>query len=130
MQNARLDDSQAGIKIAGRNINNLRHTDDTSVITESKEELKSLSMKVKEENEKAGKTQHSKNKDHGIWSCNFMAQRRVNVEIVKGFLFLGSKITVDDDYSHKIKRLLLLRRKAMTNLDSILKNKDITCKGL
>ena len=83
-------------------------------------------MKVKEENEKAGKTQHSKNKDHGIWSCNFMAQRRVKVEIVIGFLFLGSKITVDDDYSHKIKRLLLLRRKAMTNLDSILKNKDIT----
>ena len=78
MQNARLDDLQAGIKIAGRNINNLRYTDDTTLITESKEELKRLSMKVKEENEKTGlKFNIQKNKDHGIWSCNFMTNRGV-----------------------------------------------------
>ena len=78
MQNARLDEAQTGIKIAGRNINNLRYTDDTTLITESKEELKRLSMKVKEENEKTGlKFNIQKNKDHGIWSCNFMANRGV-----------------------------------------------------
>ena len=99
----------------------------TTLMAESKGELKSLLMRVKEEIEKVGfKTQHSKNEDHGIWSHHFMANRRGKVETVTDFLFLGSKITVDVDCSHEIKRPLLLARKAMTNLESILKSKAIT----
>ena len=126
MQNAGPDEAQAGIKIAGRNINNLRYTDDITLIAESKEELKSFLMKVKEESEKNWlKTQHSKNEDHGIWSHHFMTNRWETMETGKDFIFLGSKITADGDCSHEIKRCLLLGRKAMTNLDSILKSRDI-----
>jgi len=122
MRNAGPDEAQAGIKIAGRNINNLRYTDDITLIVESKEELKSFLMKVKEESEKNWlKTQHSKNEDHGIWSHHFMANRWETVETGKDFIFLGSKITADGDCSHEIKRRLLLGRKAVTNLNSILK---------
>ena len=110
MRNAGLDMAQAGIKIAGRNINNLRYADDTTLMAESEEKLKSLLMKVKEESGKSWlKIQHSENKDHGIWSHHFM-----------------SKIAADGDSSHEIKRRLLLGRKALTNLDSILKSRDIT----
>jgi len=126
MRNAGPDEAQAGIKIAGRNINNLRYTDDITLIVESKEELKSFLMKVKEESEKNWlKTQHSKNEDHGIWSHHFMANRWETVETGKDFIFLGSKITADGDCSHEIKRRLLLGRKAVTNLNSILKSRDI-----
>ena len=125
MQNAGLDEAQAGIKIAERNINNLRYADDTTLMAESEEELKSLLMKVKEESEK--ETQHSKNEDHGIWSHHFMANRwQIDGETVRDFIFGGSKITLDADCSHEVKRHLLLGRKAMTNLDSILKSRDIT----
>ena len=116
MRNAGQDEAQAGIKTAGRNINNLRYADDTTLVTESEEELKSLLFKVKEESEKVGlklkKLKHSENYDHGIWSHHFMANRWGNS-------FLGSKITADGDCSHEIKRRLLLGRKVMTNLDSI-----------
>ena len=107
-----------GIKIARRNINNLRYADDNTLMAESKEELKSFLMRVKEESEKAGfKTQHKKTKiDHGIWSLHFIANRRGKVEAVTDFIFLGSKITVDGNCSHEIRRPLLLGRKAMTNL--------------
>ena len=116
MWNARLDDSQAGIKIPRRTINNLQYADDTTLMAESKEEWKSLLMRVKEKREKGLKTQYSKNKDHGIWSHYFMANRRgEEMETVTDFILLGSKITVDGDCSHKIKRCLLLERKAMTN---------------
>ena len=126
MQNARLDEGQAGIKISGRNINNLRYTDDITLIAESKEKLKSFLMKVKEESEKNWlKTQHSKNEDHGIWSHHFMTNRWETMETGKDFIFLGSKITADGDCSHEIKRCLLLGRKAVTNLNSILKSRDI-----
>jgi len=122
MWNAGLDEAQAGIKIAGGNTNNLRYADNTTLIAESKEELKSLLMKVKEESEKNGlKIQHSKNEDHDIWSHHFRQLDGEKMEAVTDFIFLGSKITADGDYSHKIKRHLLLGRKAMTNLDSILK---------
>ena len=105
IQNAGLDEAQAGIKITGRNINNLRYADDTTLMAESKEELKSLLMKVKEESEKAGlKLNIKKNKDHGIWSHHFMANRWGKVEAVTDFFLLGSKITVDGDCSHEIKR--------------------------
>ena len=103
MQNTWLDEAQTGIKIARRNINNLRHADDTTLMAES-EELKSLLMRVKEESEKAGlKTQHSKNEDHGIQSHHFMAKRSGKVEQVTDFIFLASKIFVDINCSHEIK---------------------------
>ena len=127
MQNAGLDEAQAVITIAKRNINNLRYTDDTTFMAESKEELKSLLMKVKEVSAKSWlKTQHSKYKNHGIWSHHFKANRWGKVEIVTDFIFMGSKITADNDCNHEIKRRLLLGRKAMINLDSILKSRDIT----
>ena len=124
MRNAGLDETQAGIKIARRNINNLRYADDITLMAESEEELKSLFMKVKEESEKIWfKIQHSENKDHGIQSHHFMANRWGNSG---NFIFLGSKISADGDCSHEITRHLLLGRKAVTNLDSILKSRDIT----
>ena len=126
MWNVRLDEAQAGIKIARRNINNLRYADDTTLVAENKEELKSLLMEVKEEWKSWFKTQHSKTKDHGIQSYPFMANRWGNNGNCDRLYFLGSKITVDGDCSHEIKRCLSLGRKAITNLDSILKNRDIT----
>ena len=127
MQNAGLDEAQAGIKIVRRNINNLRYADDTTIMAEKEEELKSLLMKVKEESEKHWlKTQHSKNKNHGIWSHHFMANRWENSGNSGLLYFGGSKITADGDCSHEMKRRLLLGRKVMTNIDSILKGRDIT----
>ena len=127
MSNAKLDEAQTGIKIAGRNTNNLRYAGNTTLIAESEEELKSLLMKVKEENVKAGlKLNIQKTKimvSSPITSCQIDGEK---VKTVTGFIFWGSKITVDGDCSHEINRYLLLRRKAMTNLDSILKSKDIT----
>ena len=126
MRNAELEAAQGGIKIAGRNINNLRYTDDTTLIAESAEELKSLLLKVKEESEKVGlKLNNQKTKimaSGPIISWEIDGER---VETVSDFIFGGSKITADDDCSHEIKRPLLLGRKVMTNLDSILKSKDI-----
>ena len=127
MRNARLDEAQAGIKIAGRNINNLRYAEDTTLMAETVEEIKSLLMKVKEENEKADlKLKIQKTK---IMASSPITSWQIDgetVETVRDFLFLGSRITGDGDCSHEIKRLLLLGRKAMTNLDSILENRDIT----
>ena len=121
-----MDESQAGIKIAGRYINNLRHADDTTLMAESKEELKSLLMKVKEQSEKAGlKLNIQKTK---IMAPNPITSWQIDgetMETVADFIFLGSKITEDSDCSHKIKRYLLLGRKAMTNLDSVLQSRDI-----
>ena len=127
MQNARLDEAQAGIKNAGRNSNNLRYEDDTTFMSESEEELKSLLMKVKEESKKAD------------WKFNIQKAKIVapgpitswqidgeTMETVTGFIFWGSKITVDGDCSHEIKRHLLLGRKVLTNLDSLLKCRDTT----
>ena len=126
MWNAGLDEAQAGIKIAGRNINNLRYADDTTLMAESKEELKSLLMKVKEESEKVGlKLNIQKTK---IMVTSPITSWQIDGEIVEtvaNFVFLGSKITADGDCSHEIKRRLLLGRKVMTNLDSILKGRDI-----
>ena len=122
MQNAGLDEAQAGIKIAGRNINNLRYADDTTLMAESEEELKSLLMKVKEESEKAGlKPNIQKTKIMASGPITSWQIEEESMETVTDFLFLGSKIPADGDCSHEIKRHLLLRRKAMTNLDSILK---------
>ena len=125
IRNARLDESHLGIRIAGRNNNHLSCADDTTLMTESKEELKSFLMRVKEEREKSWlKTQHSK-----IMAFSPITSWQMNgekMETVIDFIFLGSKITADGDCSHKIKRRLLLGRKAMTNLDSILKSRDIT----
>ena len=127
MQNAGLDEAQAGIKIAKRNINNLRYTDNTTLIGESEEELKNLLMKVKEESEKSWlKTQHSDNEDHGIWSHHLMANRWKTNGNSGRLYVLGLKITADVDCSCEIKRCLLLGRKVMTNLDSIFKSRDIT----
>ena len=127
MQNARLDEAQAGIKIAERNINNLRYADDTTLTAESEEELKNLLMKVKEESEKAAlKLSIQKTK---IMASSPITSWQIDgetMETVTDFIFLGSKITADDDCNHEIKRCLLLGRKAMTNLDSILKNRDVT----
>ena len=127
MRNAGLDEAQAGIKIAERNINNLRYADDTSLLAESKEELKSLLMKVKEESEKVAlKLNIHKTK---IMASGPITSWQINgetVETVRDFIFWGSKITADGDCSHEIKRRLLLGRKVMTNLDSILKSRDIT----
>ena len=127
MQNAGLDESKAGIKIAGRNINSLRYADDTTLMAESQEELKSLLVKVKEESEKVGL-------ELNIQETKIMASGPITsweidgetVEIVSDFIFLGSKITVDGNCSHEIKRRLLLGRKVMTNLDSMLKSRHIT----
>ena len=128
MWNSGLDEAQAGIKIAGRNINNLRYADDTTLRAESEEELKSLLMKVKEESEKVGlKLNIQKTK---IMASGPITLWQIDGETVKDFIFLISKITADGDCSHEIKRRLLLGRKAMTNLDSILKSRDITNKGL
>ena len=123
MWNARLDESQAGIKIAGRNINNLRYSDDTTLMAESEEELKSILVKVKEESEKAGwKLNIQKIK---IMASGPITSCKIDEGKVTEFIFLGSKITVNGDFIHEIKSLLL-GRKAMTNLDSILKRRDIT----
>ena len=126
MQNARLDEAQAGIKMARRNINNLRYADDTTLMAESKEELKSLLMKMKEESEKAGlKLNIQKTK---IMASSPITSWQIDGEIqtMTDFTSGGSKITADDDCSHEIKRCLLLGRKARTNPDSILKSRDIT----
>ena len=127
MRNAGLDEAQAGIKIAERNINNLRYADDTTLIEESEEELESLLMKVKEESEKVGLKL-------SIQKTKIMVSGRITswqidgetVERVDDFIFLGSKITADGDCSHESRRHLFLGRKVMTNLDSILKSRDIT----
>ena len=121
-----LDETQSGIKIAGRNINNLRYADDTTLMAESKEELKSLLMKVKEETEKVGlKLNIQKTKIMASGPITSWQIDQETTERVRNFIFLGSKITADGDCSHEIKRLLLLGRKVMTNLDSILKSRDI-----
>ena len=122
-----MDDTQAGIKIAGRNINNLRYADDTTLMAESEEELKSLLMKVKEESEKVGlKLNIQKTKIVASGPITSWEIDGETVERVTDFIFLGSRITADGDCSHEIKKHLLLGRKAMTNLDSILKRRDIT----
>ena len=127
MQNPWLDEAQPGIKIARRNINNLRYADDTTLMVESEEELKSLLMKAKEESEKAGlKLNIQKMK---IMASSPITSWKIDgktVETVTGFIFFGSKITADGDCNHEIKRFLLLGREAMTNLDSILKSREIT----
>ena len=124
MRNAGLEETQAGIKIAGRNINNLRYAYDTTLTAESEEELKSLLMKVKEESEKVGlKLNIQKTK---IMASGPITSWQIDRETVTDFISLGSKITADGDCSHEIKRCLLLGRKVMTNLDSILKNRGIT----
>ena len=123
----KLDEAQAGIKIARRNINNLRYADDITFMEESEEELKNLLMKVKEETEKAGlKLNIQKTKIMASCPITSWQIDGETVEIVTDFIFLGSKITADGDCSHEIKRHLLLGRKAMTNLDSMLKSRDIT----
>ena len=122
-----LDEAQAEIKIPGRNISNLRYANDTTLMAESKEELKSLLMKVKEESEKADlKLNIQKTKIMASGPTTSWQISGETMETVKEFIFLDSKITADGDCSHEIKRCLLLERKAMTNLDSILKNRDIT----
>ena len=127
MRNARMDKASAGIKIAGRNINNLRYTDDTILIAESEEKLKRLLMKVKEESEKAGlklnlqKTKIMASSPITSWQIDGETMERVT-----DFIFLGSKITADGDCSHEFKRRLFLGGKAMTNLDSVFKSRDIT----
>ena len=127
MRNAGLDEAQAGIKIAGRNINNLRYTDDTTLMAESEEELKSLLMKVKEENEIVGlKLSILKTKIMASGPITSWEIDGETMETMTDFIFLGSKVIADDDFSHEIKRHLLLGRKAMIDLDSILKSKDIT----
>ena len=127
MRNTGLEEAQAGIKIAGRNINNLRYADDTTVVAESEEELKSLLMKVKEESEKVGlKLNIQKMKIMAAGPITSWQIDGETMETVVDFIFLGSKITADGDCSHEIKRPLLLGRKVMTNLDSILKSRDIT----
>ena len=127
MRNAGMEEAQVGIKIAGRNINNLRYADDTTLIAESEEELKSLLMKVKEESEKVGlKLRIQKTKIMASGPITSWEIDGETVETVSDFIFLGSKNTADGDCSHEIKRRLLLGRKVMTNLDSILKSRDIT----
>ena len=122
-----MDEAKAGIKIARRNINNLRCADDTTLMAESKEELKSLLMKVKEESEQTGlKLNIQKTKIMGSGPITSWQIDGETIETVKGFIFMGFKLTADGDCSHEIKRCLLLGRKAMTNLDSMLKIRDIT----
>ena len=124
MRNAGLEETQAGIKIAGRNINNLRYADDTTLIAESEEELKSLLMKVKVESKKVGlKLNIQKTK---IMASGPNTSWEIDGETVPDFIFLGSKITADGDCSHEIKRCLLLGKKVTTNLDSVFKSRDIT----
>ena len=120
MQNAGLDEAQAGIKISGRNVNNLRYTDDTTLMAESKEELKTLLLKV------GLKFNIQKTKIMASSTITSWQIDEETMETVEDFMFWGSKITADGDCSHEIKRCLLLGRKAMTNLDSILKRRDIT----
>ena len=127
MRNAGLDEAQAGIKIARRNINNLRYADDTTFMAESEEELKSLLMKVKEDSEKAGlKLNIQKTKIMASGPITSWEIDGETVETVSAFILGGSKISADGDCSHEIKRHLLLRRKVMTNLESIFKSRDIT----
>ena len=127
MRNAGLEEAQAGIKIAGRNINNLRYADDSTLMAESEEELKSLLMKVKGESEKVSlKLNIQKIKIMASGPITSWQISGETVETVSDFIFLGSTITEDGDCSHEIKRLLLLGRKVMTNLDSIFKSRDIT----
>ena len=127
MRNSGLEEAQAGIKIARRNINNLRYADGTTLMTERKEELKSLLMKVKEESEKVGlKCNIQKTKIMASGPITSWETDRETMGTVSDFIFLGSKITADGDCSHEIKRCLLLGRKVMTNQDSILKSRDIT----
>ena len=127
MRNAGLEEAQAGIKIAGRNINNLRYADDTTLMAESEEELKSLLMKVKEESEKVGlKLNIQKTK---IMASGPITSWQIDGETVADFIFLSSKIMADSDCSHEIKRRLHLGRKVMTNLDSIFKSRDFANKG-
>ena len=127
MRNSGLEEAQAGIKIAGRNINNLRYAEDTTLMAESEEELKSLLMKVKEESEKVGlELNIQKMKIMASGPITSWQIDRETVETESDFIFLGSKITADGDCSHEIKRRLLLGRRVMTNLDSILKSRDIT----
>ena len=127
MRNAGLEEAQAGIKIAGRNINNLRYADDTTFLAESEEELKSLLMKVKEESENVGlKCNIQKMKTMASGPITSWEIDGETVETVSDFIFLGSKITADGECSYEIKKRVLLERKAMTNLDSELKSRDIT----
>ena len=127
MHNARLDEVKVGIKITGRNINKFKYVDDTAIMAESKEELKSFLMKVKEESEKAGlKLNIQKTKIMESDHITSWQRDGETMETAADFIFLGSKITADSDCSHEIKKRLLLRRKVMTNLDSILKSRDIT----
>ena len=126
MRNAGLEEAQAGIKIAGRNINNLRYADDTTLMAETEEELKSLLMKVKEQSAKVGlKLNIQKTKIMASGPITSWQIDGETVERVTDFIFLGSKIIADGDCGHEIKRCLLLRRKAVTNLDSLLKSRDI-----
>ena len=126
MRNAGLEEAQAGIKIAGRNINNLKYADDTTLMAESEEELKSLLMKVEEESEKVGlKLNIQKTKIMASGPITSWEIDGETVETVSDFIFLGSNFTADDDRRHEIKRRLLLGRKVMTNLESISKNRDI-----
>ena len=128
MRNTVLEEAQAGIKIAGRNLNNPRYADDTTLMAESEEELKSLLMKVKEESEKGGlKLNIKKTKIMATGPITSWEIDGETVETVADFIFWGSKITADGDCSHEIKRSLLLGRKVMTSYDSILKSRDITC---
>ena len=131
MKNARLDEAQAGIKIAKRNINNLRYTDDTTFMAESKEEIKSLLMKVKEESEKVGlklNIQKTRIMAYGpITSWQIDGEK---MKTVTEFIFLGSKITSDGDYSYDIKRCLILGRMVMTNLDIIFKSRKLLCQQM
>ena len=124
MLNAGLDEAQDGIKTAGRNISNLRYADDTTLMAEREAEPKSLLMKVKEENEKAGLKLNIQKTN--IMASSLITSWQIEGETVSDFMFLGSKITADGDCSHKIKRCFLLGKKAMTNLDSVLKSRDIT----
>ena len=127
MRSAGLDEAEAGVKIAGRNINNLSYADDTTLMAESEEELKSFLMKVKEESEKVGlKFNAQKTKIVASGPITSWEIDGETVETVSDFIFLGSKITADSDCSHETKRHLLLGRKVMTNLDSMLKSRDIT----
>ena len=127
MRNVGLEEAQAGIKMAGRNIHNLRYADDTTIMAESEEELKSLLMKVKEKSENVGlKLNIQKTKIKASSPITSWEIDGETVETVSDFIFLGSKITADGDCSHEIKRCLLIGRKDMTNLDSIFKSRDIT----
>ena len=129
MRNAGLEEAQAGIKISGRNINNLRYADDTTLMAESEEELKSLLMKVKEKSEKVGLKLNIQKTN--IMTPSPITSWQIDGEIMKtvtDFIFLGSKITVDGDRSHEIERRLLLGRRAMSNLDSVLKSRNILCR--